>query len=54
MFVSSSSKVKTKSFFDSIIFLRFGETKVAKEEFYGAKKAIKIWDVDVDNAVICN
>ena len=25
-------------FFDSIIMLRFGETKVAKEEFYGAKK----------------
>ena len=31
--------------------LRFGKTKVAKEEFYGAKKAIKIWDVDVDNRV---
>ena len=24
-------------FFDSIIMLRFGETKVAKETFYGAK-----------------
>ena len=27
--------------------LRFGETKIAKEELYGAKKPIKIWDVDV-------
>ena len=24
--------------------LRFGETKVAKEEFYGVKKPIKIFD----------
>ena len=32
--------------------LRFGKTKVAKEEFYGAKKPIKIWDVNVDNIVI--
>ena len=28
------------TFFDSIIMLRFGETKVAKEKFYG-KKQIK-------------
>ena len=27
--------------------LRFGKTKLAKEEFYGAKKPTKIWDVDV-------
>ena len=27
----------------------FGKTKVAKEEFYGRKKPIKIWDVNVDN-----
>ena len=26
------------TFFDSIIMLTFGETKVAKEKFYGAKK----------------
>ena len=26
-----------KKFFDSIIMLRFGETKVAKEKFHGAK-----------------
>ena len=28
----------TKMFFDSIIMLRFCETKVLKEEFYGEKK----------------
>ena len=27
-----------KVFFDSLIMLRFGETKVGKEEFFGAKK----------------
>ena len=32
--------------------LRFGKRKVAKEEFYGAKRPIKIWDVNVDNIVI--
>ena len=32
--------------------LRFGETKVAREEFYGARKPIKFWDVDVDNIVV--
>ena len=30
---------------------RFGRTKVAKGEFFGAKKTIKIWDVNVDNTV---
>ena len=25
--------------------LRVGETKVAKEEFYGANKSTKIWDL---------
>ena len=34
--------------------LTSGETKVAKEEFYGAKKPINIWDVNVDNIVISN
>ena len=34
--------------------LRFGKTKVAKEKFYGAKKTINIWDVNVDNIVISN
>ena len=28
------------------------ETKVAQEEFYGARKAIQIWDADVDSIVI--
>ena len=32
--------------------LRFGNTKVEKEGFYGAKKPIKIWDVHVDNIII--
>ena len=31
---------------------RFGETKVAKETFFSAKKPINIWDVNVDNTVI--
>ena len=38
--------------FDSMIMLRYGKTKVAKKEFYGAKKKKKKkknWDVDVDN-----
>ena len=32
--------------------LGFGETKVAKETFYDAKKTIKIWDVDLNNIAI--
>ena len=32
--------------------LKFGELKVAKEEFYGAKKPIKIWQVDVNDIII--
>ena len=32
--------------------LRFGKIKIAKEEFYAAKKPIKIWDVDNDDTVI--
>ena len=34
--------------------LRFDETKVAKEELYGAKKPINVWNVNVDNIVISN
>ena len=34
--------------------LRFGETKAAKEEPYGAEKTINIWDVNIDNIVISN
>ena len=32
--------------------LRFGKMKVAKEDFYGPKKQIKVWNVNVDNIVI--
>ena len=32
--------------------MRYGKTNVEKEEFYGVKKPIKIWDVNVDNIVI--
>ena len=32
--------------------LRFVETKLAKEKFYGAKKQMKVWDVDVNNISI--
>ena len=34
--------------FDSIIMLRFGKTKVAKEEFHGVKKPVKCLDVNLD------
>ena len=32
--------------------LRFGETKIAKEKFYAAKKPLNIWGVNVENIVI--
>ena len=35
-----------------LIMLRFGETKVAKEKFYGPRKPINIWNGIVDNIVI--
>ena len=41
-----------RKFFVSITILRFGKTKVGKEEFYRAKYLIKVWDVDVNNVVI--
>ena len=31
--------------------LRFGKTKLIKEGFYGVKKPITIWDVNVNNIV---
>ena len=34
--------------------LRFGQTKIEKENFYAAKKPIEMWDVNVDNIVIKN
>ena len=50
--VINQLKYNDKNFVDDIIMLRFGETKVAKEKFYGAKKPIYILDVNVDNIVI--
>ena len=38
-------------FFDLIIMARFGETKVAKAKFYAAKKAINIYNVNIDSIV---
>ena len=32
--------------------LRLGETKMAKEKFYCARKPIKMWDVITENIVI--
>ena len=38
-----------ENFFDGIIMLRFGETKVAKEKFYGGKKLMKSYVVNADS-----
>ena len=32
--------------------VKFGKTEIAKKKFYAAKKAIKVWDVNVHNIVI--
>ena len=32
--------------------LRFGETKVRKENFYAAQKSIKPWEINVHNIAI--
>ena len=32
--------------------VRFGDRQIEKEKFYAAKRAMKIWDVNVDNIVI--
>ena len=52
MFVPISLKIITNIFFDSIVMLRFGETKITKEKFYAAKKTINIWNVNVDNMLM--
>ena len=39
-------------FFHSKIMLRFADTKVTKQKFYGAKKTINMQDINVDNIVI--
>ena len=46
------AKNNQKNFVDSIMMLRLGKTKVAKEEFYCAKKPINICDVNLDNIVV--
>ena len=35
-----------------MLLLEYGQIKVAKEDFYDAKKPMKIWDVNLDNMVI--
>ena len=42
----------TTTFFDSIIRLRFRKIIVARKEFYGTNKPLKIWDVNVNNIII--
>ena len=32
--------------------VKFGEREIATENFYAAKRPIKIWDVNVDNIFI--
>ena len=48
----SVSKNNHKIVFDSIIILRFGETKIAKEKFSAVKNRLCIWDVNINNIVI--
>ena len=51
MFVSISWK-SHKFFFDNVIMLRFGETKIEREKFYAGKKPVNICDVNIVNKVI--
>ena len=46
-----AKKIITTKFFGSIRMLRFGKAKVAKKEFYGARKT-KFWDVGIHNIVV--
>lgn len=39
---------------DSMIMLRSGKLRVAKEEFYDAKKSIKIWNVNINEIAMLN
>ena len=41
-----------RNFFFRIIIVRFGDTEIAKEKFYVAKIAMKIWDVNIYNIAI--
>ena len=51
MFISTSQKIITTKIFNNTV-VEFGKTKVAKEEFYGPKNQIKVWDVNDGNLVI--
>lgn len=37
-----------------MIMLRSGKLRVAKEEFYDAKKSIKIWNVNINEIAMLN
>ena len=52
MFVSISLKLMTIKFFDNIILLIFGKTKIVKEEFCSTKMLMEIWDFNADNIII--
>ena len=52
MSLSFSLKIIAKSFFNRIMMSRFGQIKIEKGKFCGAKKPLKIWDVNVYNTVI--
>ena len=41
-----------KNVFHCIIMMKFEKTEIAKENFYGAEKPIKLWDINVDTLVI--
>ena len=41
-----------KIFVRSIIMVKSGEIKIAKETFYATKMPIKSWEANVDNIVI--
>ena len=45
-------KNNDKDFFDSIIMLRFGQTKTAKNQSIWFKKPINIWDNNVNNLLV--
>ena len=32
--------------------MRFGESEIANEKLYAAKRPMEIWDVNVDNIII--
>ena len=50
--VSINQLKNNHNFFDIIIILRLGETRVAKEEPCSVKNPMQIWDVDVNNIAI--